>query len=200
MTLVWADDNHGYIRRLSTPGEQTRSGGAGVYYHVSYWGAPADYLWLCTTPPGLIWEEMTKAYDHGARTVWMLNVGDLKPAEIDLEFFLRMAWNRESWDENAQPVFLADWARRNFGPKPAAAIAAILDEYYRLNYPVRPEHLLSTPCDEKELRLRRFDRLVKKTDAILETLPPDLRDAFYELVVYPVRGSALMNQKHCCPV
>jgi len=199
VTLVWADDNHGYIRRLSTPGEQTRSGGAGVYYHVSYWGAPADYLWLCTTPPGLIWEEMTKAYDHGARTVWMLNVGDLKPAEIDLEFFLRMAWNRESWDENAQPVFLADWARRNFGPKPAAAIAAILDEYYRLNYPVRPEHLLSTPCDEKELRLRRFDRLVKKTDAILETLPPDLRDAFYELVVYPVRGSALMNQKFLSP-
>jgi hypothetical protein len=84
VALVWPDDNHGYIRQLSSPAEQKRRGGSGVYYHISYWGAPEDYLWLCTTPPALIWEEMHKACEHGARSVWVVNVGDIKPAEIGL--------------------------------------------------------------------------------------------------------------------
>jgi hypothetical protein len=199
VTLVWVDDNHGYIRQLSTPDEQKRPGGAGVYYHVSYWGAPADYLWLCTTPPALIWEEMRKAYDYGAHTVWVLNVGDIKPAEIDMEFFLRMAWNIGPWNENAQQTFLTEWAGRNFGPQHAAEIAALMDEYYRLNYPAKPEHLLSARFTgnygEKEQRLQRFEQLVKRTDALFAALPPEIKDAFYELVVYPVRCSALMNEK-----
>jgi Glycosyl hydrolase family 115/Gylcosyl hydrolase family 115 C-terminal domain len=200
VTLVWPDDNHGYIRQLSTPQEQKRSGGAGVYYHVSYWGAPEDYLWLCTTPPALVWEEMRKAYDCGARTVWVVNVGDIKPAEIDLEFFLRMAWNIESWNESAQPVFLADWALRNFGKERAAEIAAALGEYYGLNYAAKPEHLLkaqfSNSYREKEQRLQRFGRLVEKTNALYEKMPKESRDAFYELVAYPIRCSALMNEKY----
>jgi len=80
VTLGWTDDNYGYIREFSDARERRRSGGAGVYYHVSYFGRPRDYLWLCSTPPALIAEEMTKAYDYGADRVWMLNVGDLKPA------------------------------------------------------------------------------------------------------------------------
>jgi hypothetical protein len=67
VTLGWTDDNYGYLRELPNAAEQARPGGSGVYYHVSYWGAPHDYLWLCTTPPALIREEMTKAYDHNAR-------------------------------------------------------------------------------------------------------------------------------------
>jgi hypothetical protein len=199
VTLVWPDDNHGYIRRLSTPAEQQRGGGSGVYYHVSYWGAPEDYLWLCTTPPALIWEEMRKAYDLGARRVWILNVGDIKPAEIDSEFFFRLAWNIDAWKENAQPVFLATWAARTFGPEHADEIAAILDEYYRLNYAAKPEHLLQAKFtanyDEIGRRLACFQALVSKTDALFEKMPAAQRDAFYELVVYPVRASALMNEK-----
>ncbi len=197
VTLVWPDDNHGYIRQLSTPAEQMRPGGAGVYYHVSYWGAPEDYLWLCTTPPALIWEEMRKAYDNGARTVWVLNVGGLKKSAIDMEFFLRMAWNIDAWNENAQPAFLDAWAAENFGGEHASEIAAIMNEYYRLNYPSRPEHLLQARFAdyEKEDRLQRFGLLVNKTNALLEKLPPSQRDPFYELVVYPVRCSALMNEK-----
>jgi hypothetical protein len=200
VTIVWPDDNHGYIRQLPNAAEQKRRGGSGVYYHVSYWGDPADYLWLCTTPPALIWEEMHKAYEQGARTLWVLNVGDIKPAEIDMEFFLRMAWDIRSWDENAQSKFLPDWAARNFGPAQAGEIAAALDEYYRLNYPAKPEHLHRTQFTnhygEIDERLRRFSQLVKNVDALYKKLPREKRDAFYELVVYPVRGSALMNEKY----
>ena len=91
VTLGWTDDNYGYIRELPNAAEQKRPGGSGVYYHVSYWGSPHDYLWLCTTPPALIREEMTKAYDHNARRYWILNVGDLKPAEIDIDYFMQLA-------------------------------------------------------------------------------------------------------------
>lgn len=200
VALVWPDDNHGYLRQLSNPTEQKRSGGSGVYYHLSYWGAPEDYLWLCTTPLALVWEEMHKAYEHGARKVWVANVGDIKPGEIGMEFFLRLAWDIKPWNETAQPTFLADWAKRNFAPEQAGAIAAVLDEYYRLNFPAKPEHLhlaqFTTNYDEIGLRLQRFAQLVKRTDALLEALPPERKDAFYETVAYPVRGSALANQLH----
>jgi hypothetical protein len=199
VTLGWVDDNHGYIRRLSNAEERKRSGGSGVYYHVSYWGMPEDYLWLCTTPPALIWEEMRKAYDNDARKVWVLNVGDIKPSEIDMEFFLRLAWDVNAWDENAQLVFLTDWAERNFGKENAKEIAAILDEYYRLHYAAKPEHLLKAKFtnnyNEKTDRMQRFAKLVERTNALYEKQPKELRDAFYQLLVYPVRCSALMNEK-----
>lgn len=198
-TLVWPDDNHGYIRQLSTPAEQKRAGGSGVYYHLSYWGAPEDYLWLDTTPLALVWEEMTKAWENGARDLWVVNVGDIKPGEIGMEFFLRMAWNPGAWDENAQLVFLTDWAARNFGKKNATDIAAVMDEYYRLNFPAKPEHLLmaafTNNYQEKANRLKRFAALVEKTDALYQQTPPGNRDAFFELIAYPVRCSALMNEK-----
>ncbi|RYD23079.1 MAG: hypothetical protein EOP88_05590 [Verrucomicrobiaceae bacterium] len=200
VTLVWPDDNHGYIRQLPSPAEQKRAGSSGVYYHISYWGAPEDYLWLCTTPPALIWEEMSKAYDHGARDLWVINVGDIKPGEIGMEFFLRMAWDMKPWKETAQPDFLGQWAARNFGKENAPAIASILDEYYRLNFPAKPEHLLKAEFtdhyQERERRLERFATLMERTDTILRTVPGEKKDAFYQLVAYPVRGSALMNRKY----
>jgi hypothetical protein len=199
VTLVWPDDNHGYIRRLSTPEEQMCSGGAGVYYHVSYWGAPEDYLWLCTTPPALIWEEMHKAYEQGARNVWVLNVGGLKKSAIDMEFFLGMGWDIDAWNENAQTAFLADWARRTFGSEHATKIGSVLDDYFRLNYPAKPENLLqaqfSDNYNEKERRLQWFAQLVQKANALYGQMPSEKKDAFYELVVYPIRCSALMNEK-----
>src|SRR5207249_2449090 len=147
---------------------QKRSGGAGVYYHLSYYGKPEDYLWLCTTPPALVWEEISKAYDHGARTVWVVNVGDIKPGELGMEFFLRMAWDMTPWNENAQPTFLNQWAERNFGKEHAEEIVTIMDEYYRLNYPAKPEHLLqaqfTTNYNEIGQRLQRFSQLAAKTN------------------------------------
>ena len=93
VTLMWCDDNYGYIRHFPTPDEQARSGGNGIYYHVSYWGRPHDYLWLGTFSPYLLYQQMSEAYRHGIRKMWVLNVGDIKPAEYQTELFLDMAWD-----------------------------------------------------------------------------------------------------------
>ncbi|SDU27740.1 Glycosyl hydrolase family 115 [Verrucomicrobium sp. GAS474] len=199
VTLVWVDDNYGYIRQLSDAGEQKRSGGAGVYYHLSYWGSPADYLWLCTTPPALTWEEMTKAYDYGTRNVWIANVGDIKPGEIGMEWFLQLAWDVDGRRDFNQRKWLAAWAGRQFGTENADAIGAILDEYYRLNYAPKPEHLDSkevrfTPS-EGAARLERFARLLEQLEVVEAKLAANQKSSFLELVAYPVRGAARMNQK-----
>jgi hypothetical protein len=114
VTLGWTDDNYGYIRELPNAAEQKRAGGSGVYYHVSYWGSPHDYLWLCTTPPALIQEELTKAYDHGVRKYWILNVGDLKPAEIDIDYFMQLATDEPRMAKMSQHDFLTQWAAEQF--------------------------------------------------------------------------------------
>ncbi|WP_223654198.1 glycosyl hydrolase 115 family protein [Hymenobacter psoromatis] len=203
VTLMWVDDNHGYIRQLSTPQEQKRSGGSGVYYHLSYWGEPEDYLWLSTTAPALVWEEMTKAYDYQARTVWLVNVGDLKPAEIGTEFFMRLAWDPDQFRHFNQLHYLQAWAACTFGAAQGPAIGQVLDEYYRLNSVARPEMLQPTRTgfsavaygDEAGQRLAALARLVRQTDSLYAQTEPRLKDAFYELVAYPVRAASLMNVK-----
>jgi hypothetical protein len=141
VTLGWTDDNYGYIRELPNAEEQKRAGGSGVYYHVSYWGAPHDYLWLCTTPPALIQEEMTKAYDHGARKYWILNVGDLKPAEIDIDYFMQLAVDEPSMAKMSQREWLTQWFGQQFGAKDATAIADLMTRYYTLNFIRKPEFM-----------------------------------------------------------
>ncbi|TAK93434.1 MAG: hypothetical protein EPO07_18130, partial [Verrucomicrobia bacterium] len=132
-----------------------------------------------------------------------VNVGDIKPDEIGMEFFLRMAWDITPWNENAQMTFLTQWAERDFGNEHATEIATIMDEFYRLNYGAKPEHLhltaFSTNYHELEQRLQHFSDLVKRTDALFAKLPAEKKDAFYEMVVYPVRGAALANEKNLNP-
>ena len=202
VTVVLPDDNFGYIRDFPSPTELKRSGGFGIYYHLSYLGKPLSYLWLNTTPPALIWEEMSKAYDLGARKIWIVNVGDLKPGEIGTEFFLQMAWDKNRWRRDNLPEFLVEWAGREFGSEPAREIAALMDEYYQLNFQRKPEHLqwwlqgeprrasvLSD--DEVRGRLEAFSRIAAEAERMQSKLPGPKRDAFFELVGYPVRASAL---------
>lgn len=203
VTLMWPDDNHGYIRQLSGPAERARSGGAGVYYHLSYWGPPQDYLWLCTTPPAVIWSEMSKAYDSGATKMWIVNVGDLKPAELCTQFFLDLARDPEKFRSFDQLAYLKDWAGATFGAPFADSIGGILDRYYRLNHAIRPEHLNLEASgfshvkngDEAAQRMQAFARLAQDADNLSSEIPPALASAYYELVLYPVRCSHLMNQK-----
>jgi hypothetical protein len=159
VTLVWCDDNYGYIRRLSNPKEQLRSGGAGVYYHVSYWGRPHDYLWLASTSPALIYTEMKRAYEHNAKKLWILNVGDIKPAEYLTEFFLDMAWNIDILTAAAtespssiRNVFshLENWTERAFGKQPSGAITSVMKEYYRLANIRKPEFAAWSRVEEYE--------------------------------------------------
>ncbi len=209
VTLVWADDNHGYIRQLSTPEEQKRSGGSGVYYHISYWGSPHDYLWLSTTPPALVWEELSKAYDYNARNLWVVNVGDLKPAEIDLTLAMNIAYDAAHFTPATIDQFLPDFFTKTFGKEHAQETAALMDTYYHLNYQRKPEHMgfntsqnpggpikpTEFSTDEINDRLAAFGALLQQTDALYSKVPEDQKSAFYELVVYPVRGSAYQNAK-----
>ena len=207
VTIVWPDDNFGYIRNYATPEEQKRSGGFGIYYHLSYLGAPMSYLWLYTTPPALVWEEMTKAYANGANKLWIANVGDIKPGEIGTEFFLQMAWNINRWNPDNLPDFLSDWAEREFGAEHAKDVARIMQRYYQLNFQRKPEHLQwwlpkqtpqPSPLTEAEIaqRLAAFGALQPQAEAVFAALPAERRDAFFELVLYPVRGAALANRRY----
>lgn len=199
ITLVWPDDNYGYIREFSSMKERTRSGGAGVYYHVSYFGRPRDYLWLCSTPPALIAEEMVKAYDYGASGLWMLNVGDLKPAEFDMEFFLRLGWNPGAWQGTNTYKLLEKQIARDFGPMIAPEITSIMAEYYRLNFQRKPEHVwfptnnLFSP-EEITQRLQEWEGISQRVEVLEKKLPIGSRDAFFEFVGYPVRAAAAMNR------
>lgn len=204
ITLLWPDDNYGYVREFSDARERERPGGAGVYYHVSYWGRPQDYLWLCSTPPALIGEEMSKAYDYGADKVWVLNVGDLKPAEMDIEFFLKLAWNPHSWNAGNTSQLMEQQFARDFGAEHASEISTIFAEYNRLNIPRKPEHLAFTTKeifsiadngDETDQRLEAWRALGAFTAATAQKLPPEAQDAFFELIGYPVTAAALMNDK-----
>jgi hypothetical protein len=210
VTLGWVDDNFGYIRQLSTAAEQKRSGGAGVYYHVSYWGAPTSYLWITTTPPALIASEMGRAWDTGARRMWILNVGDIKPAEVDTEYFLDLAWDYAGTHKLGQSGYLRNWAAATFGAQHADAIAALLAEHDRLGFIRKPEHMdfahddvgvqttQFSPVaygDEAGRRLADYERLLDKATALEQQIPADLRDAYYELVLYPITGARWMAEK-----
>ena len=204
ITLVWPDDNYGYIRQFSNKRERKRGGGAGVYYHVSYWGGPRDYLWLCSTPPALIAEEMCKAFDYGADKVWILNVGDLKPAELDIEFFLKLAWNPHAWNGTNTYDLLEKQLVRDFGAARGAELTSILAEYYRLNFQRKPEHIgldltnTFSPTlngDEVQQRLEAWRTLARRVAKVEKKLPPNSRDAFFELVACPVRCAAQINEK-----
>ena len=206
VTVMWTDDNFGYVRSFTGAEERKRAGGFGVYYHLSYLGAPLSYLWLSTTPPALVWEEMRRSWDAGADRIWILNVGDLKPGEIGTEFFMQLAWDIQRWGPDAQPRFLSAWAAREFGAAHAADIAAIMAEYYRLNFRRRPEHLqwwlpkeqprhsLLT-AEESDERLRAFERLGERVTAMTPSIAAANQDAWFELVAYPVLASALANQR-----
>lgn len=208
ITLVWPDDNYGYIRRLSNEEEQKRVGGSGVYYHISYWGRPHDYLWLSTTQPGLIWYEMTKAYQNGAKKMWIVNVGDIKPAEYDTEFFLDLAWNIDSIKADGINQYLKDWSAREFSSKISSEISAVLEEYYRLAFLRKPEYMGWSQTEpttqiklsdfsQKEIwnRIKAYDKLIEKVDSLTTFVPQEREDAWFQLVVYPVKGAAYMNHK-----
>lgn len=141
ITLIWCDDNYGYMTRLSDQEQQKRSGGAGVYYHLSYWGRPHDYMWLCTTQPGLVYSEMKQAYDCNARRLWIVNVHDLKPAAYDLELFLDMAWDINSVSPSTLVQHQKNWLCREFGTEAGEKLLPAMLEFYRLCGIRKPEFM-----------------------------------------------------------
>lgn len=213
ITLVWTDDNYGYMRQLSTKEEQKRSGGAGVYYHTSYWGRPHDYLWLNSTNPVLMWEEMSKAYNFGSKNLWILNCGDIKPHEYNTELFLDMAWNMDKFSSEASVgEHLKRWVASKFGTVHETNITDLLTENNRLSFIRRPEFMAwsqvepVTKANETQMtqfhygdevgeRIASYEKIVASTNEIFKVIPPAQKDAYFQLVHYPLTASGNMNLK-----
>lgn len=215
VTLMWCDDNHGYLTRLSNDKEQKRSGGGGVYYHLSYWGQPHDYLWLTTTQPGLILHQMHQAYDNNVRKLWIANVHDPKVAGYDLELFLDLAWDINSVDASTLRNHYKAWLTCQFGEKVAELIFPVMHDFYRLCGERKPEFMgwsqvekdrnlyerrltpvRSTEFNPKEFGdelnryVEEFDRASYVVDYATKLVDPSLYDAYFSAVIYPVCASA----------
>ena len=215
VTIIWPDDNYGYMKRLSSPREQKRSGRAGVYYHVSYLGKPHDYLWMSTTPPALMYEELRKAYDTTADRIWLLNVGDIKSCEFSMNLFLAMAYDIASFNYDNISLYQARWLSNMFGDKYYDDFVEITNTFYHQSFSRKPEFMgwgyqwstnrhgkeRNTDTDfsfanyqEADLRLAAYDRIGTKVERILNELPEEQKAGFYQLLYYPVKGCELLNK------
>ena len=199
VTLLWCDDNWGNVRRLPTQEERKRSGGAGIYYHFDYVGDPRSYKWLNTIPIAKVWEQMNLAYHYGADRIWIVNVGDLKPMELPIDFFLNMAWKPENWHKEKISEFTRLWAERQFGPQFAPDIADVLSKYTKYNGRRKPELLDPSTFSlvdyrEADTVFADFQAAVAKAEEIYGKLPENQRDAFFELVLYPTKASAIVTE------
>jgi hypothetical protein len=199
VTLLWCDDNWGNLRRLPTADERKRSGGAGIYYHCDYVGGPRNYKWVNTVPLPKIWEQMNLALHYGADRLWIVNIGDIKPEEVPLEFFLTMAWNPGAWPKERLEEYLTRWAEREFGPAQATEIADIVAKYAKLNGRRKPELLdpdtfSLTNYQEADRVIDDWKAITAKAEAVYADLPESARDAFYQLVLYPTKACAVVNE------
>lgn len=213
VTLVWPDDNYGYIKKLSNDKERQRSGGSGVYYHISYLGWPNDYLWLNTTAPALMYAEMHKAWSLGANRYWLLNVGDIKPGELGIQQFLDMAWDFDRFSFENINDHPTDFLTDIFGEQYRKDISHVLDRYYHLSFLRKPEYMTwdwrwnslfaktkikdtefsFLHYNEAEQRIQEYQNITAIVERILKELPSNLKPAFFELLYYPVKASALYN-------
>lgn len=196
--LLWTDDNWGNIRRLPTREERQRKGGAGVYYHFDYVGGPRSYRWINTVPLAKIWEQMNLAYVYEANQIWITNVGDLKPMEYPIEYFLRMAWDPERWPKERIREFGLLWAEREFGKQYAEEIEYLMTGYTRHSGRRKPE--LMEPNTYSLLYYNEADRieaelneLVTRAEALYKKIPADKKDAFFQLVYHPVKATATVS-------
>ena len=215
VTIVWPDDNYGYMKRLSGVREQRRTGRSGVYYHVSYLGVPHSYLWFSTTPPSLMYEELRKAYDTTADRLWLLNCGDLKGSEMQVSLFLDMAWDIGRFTADNVVTYPARWLAGIFGEAYYDRLEAMTREHLRLAFPRKPEYMgwgyhwnrfdhnceqltdtdfSFTNYDEAPRRLEAYRQLGARAEALLHEIGDEARPAFYQLVYYPLRGAELMNR------
>ena len=214
VTLMWCDDNYGYITHLPDSVERNRKGGNGVYYHLSYWGRPHDYLWLSTAHPAHIYSQMKLAYDKGARDIWIINVGDIKPAEYQLEMLMDMAWDINTIQSNVTSTdnHLKNWLQREFGKEYSADLLHIMTEYYRLAYIRKPEFLGNTrteennpvykivsdlPWSEQQInqRIKDYESIENQVKKISVSIPTDKQAAWFQLIEYPVNAAAELNKK-----
>ena len=207
VTLLFCDDNWGQIRRLPEK-DLDRPGGYGVYYHYNYYGAPRSYKWTNTIQLGKVWQQMNLAWERGARDIWIVNVGDIKPTEYPTEFFMDMAWDPEAMTADAQANYARVWAARTFGEKLADQIASLQNRYDQYSSRRKPEltdrssFAIGKPTKEN-LVTGEFYTIVqqwRKLDADMKKLKtkirPDQADAFFQLLEYPIASYANLYEMY----
>jgi len=199
VTLLFTDDNVGNLRRVPTAEERMRSGGFGIYYHLDMHGGPFSYQWLNSNPLPKIWEQMNLAHQYGANRIWIANVGDLKPLEVPIEFFLRMAWNPEAIQKDQIEEYQRRWAEREFGAEHSVEIADIVAKYAKYNAWRKPE--LVKPDTYSLLHYREaehvaeaWERLVERAEKMATALPANQQAAYYQLVLHPVKACSNLVQ------
>lgn len=199
VTLLLCDDNWGNVRWLPRPGTPPRKGGYGMYYHFDFVGGPRNYKWVNTNLIPRIWEQMHLTYAHGVDRIWIVNVGDLKPMELPISFFLEYAWNPEEWDVHRVTGYTRTWAEQQFGPLYAEEIGKILTGYTKINSRRKPELLDAETYSV--MHYREWERVVSEYDALLEKayeirkkLPLEYHDAYFQLVLHPVEACVNLHR------
>lgn len=199
VTLLLCDDNWGNIRKLPNLNAKPRKGGYGIYYHYDYVGGPRNYKWINTNQIERTWEQMHLAYQYGVDRVWIVNVGDIKPMEFPTEFFLDYAWNPDIWNADNLDDYYYQWSKENFDDQYTEGIAHILKMYTRYNARRKPELLDPTTYslinyNEAENVVKEYNDLAQKAQEINDQLKPEYKDAYYQLILYPVLASANLNE------
>lgn len=214
ITLVWPDDNYGYMKRVSNVDEQKRGGRSGVYYHLSYLGTPHDNLWIPTTAPMLMYEELLKAYEAGADRYWLLNVGDIKPMEVETQMFFDMAYNFKAFSYDNANTYQAQWLAKVFGSEYEKDFQYILDNYYRLAWDRKPEFMgyeiewdnaenerlhdtdFSFQTGTAQKRLVDYQNICQAYNFIESAVAKELRPALFEMLGYSVLSAYQINRKY----
>ncbi len=215
VTIIWPDDNYGYMKRLSSPKEQKRSGRSGVYYHSSYLGKPHDHLWMNTTSPTLMYEELRKAYDMTADRVWLLNAGDIKACEFAVDYFLTMAFDIDSFNYERAANYRTEWLCSMLGDEYKQEYKDVISSFYKLAFVRKPEFMgwgyqwatdkygkeRNTDTDfslanyrEADNRVDEYSRIGSITETLLNKLPEEKKACFYQAMYYPVKGCELLNR------
>ncbi|MDZ7723956.1 MAG: glycosyl hydrolase 115 family protein [candidate division KSB1 bacterium] len=201
VTLLLCDDNWGNIRKLPKLSDAPRSGGYGIYYHFDYVGGPRNYKWLNTTQIERVWEQMHLAYEYGVDRIWLVNVGDLKPMEFPIEFFLDYAWDPGEWPAERLPEYTREWVKNQFGPDYAQPVAEIIDAYTQFNSRRKPELLSAQTYSlhhycEFERIVGDYNQIAEKARMLYKKMPASMQPAFYQLVLHPVKACANLNDMY----
>ncbi|KAM5349609.1 hypothetical protein ACJ41O_006114 [Fusarium nematophilum] len=199
ITLLWADDNWGNIRRLPLANETDRAGGAGVYYHFDYVGDPRNYKWINTIQLEKTAEQMALAYHRNARRIWIVNVGDLKPKEIPISHFLDLAYDTERWGVDGTTEWIHAWVEREFGEEHADDITDIMIRYgmyaARRKFELIEPHVYSViNYLEAEAILQQWGALKEDTQSVYDALSDEYKAAFFEMLLHPVLGGEIVNK------
>jgi hypothetical protein len=195
VTLLLCDDNWGNIRRLPKLNDKPRSGGYGIYYHFDYVGDPRNYKWINTNNIARVWEQMHLAYEYGVKNIWIVNVGDLKPMEFPISFFLDYAWNVNNWNEDNLNDYYTQWATKQFGSAHAKEIGDVLKKYAQYASRRKPELLDAKTFsienyNEAQRVTNDWNNLFKEASKINTELPDEYKYAYFELVLHPVEAFA----------